>query len=404
MLLVLLLLPACHRIPAVSRMDLSYRYQAGPEHVQAIRSVVYHSSDSSATVYLRIRQDLVAGRMPSSGTEALPRLRYHLQPGYEDARLIDSGSLSLPWPSGEATAAWSTMELQLPVARGEKALCLLRIDGEPELRHLCLIDRSRAWSAQDFLLTDPSGQPLFDPIIGSGQSFRLAVSSPSLARIFADRFQPEASVAWPPFAYHREPSQQLKADSSWDIPLDAGVSAILRLDKAGTYLFRAFRESSGGLSLLRFHESYPVVNRAEQMLPPLQYLTTSREFGLLQAEPEPKLAVDRFWLEVTGDAGRARLRIREFYSRVEESNHWFTSYKEGWKTDRGIIYIIYGPPRLVHRTDNTEKWIYGEDGNAHSLRFTFTHHDNPFSPEDYRLIRSPLYKESWYNAVEAWRR
>ena len=56
----------------------------------------------------------------------------------------------------------------------------------------------------------------------------------------------------------------------------------------------------------------------------------------------------------------------EYYSRVGYANKNFTTYQEGWRTDRGMIYIIFGPPSNVERhpfesdTRPYEVWTYYE--------------------------------------------
>jgi hypothetical protein len=56
----------------------------------------------------------------------------------------------------------------------------------------------------------------------------------------------------------------------------------------------------------------------------------------------------------------------EFYERIEYANERFREGKPGWKTDRGRIYIYFGPPDRIERypmTQNVgaravEQWIY----------------------------------------------
>jgi len=66
--------------------------------------------------------------------------------------------------------------------------------------------------------------------------------------------------------------------------------------------------------------------------------------------------------------------------------------------------VVFGPPDIVHRSDVSEYWIYGEEGNMHSVKFNFKKINNPFSDNDYSLVKAPLYKENWYITVETWRR
>jgi GWxTD domain-containing protein len=128
------------------------------------------------------------------------------------------------------------------------------------------------------------------------------------------------------------------------------------------------------------------------------------EYDEIQNSDDIKLAIDNFWLNNAGNPGRARSMIQKYYGRVVEANEFFTSYHEGWKTDRGLIYIVYGPPKIVYRGKNMEEWLYGEKGNNNSIRLQFVKVLNPFSENDYSLIKSPAYKEKWYNIVNTWRR
>ena len=95
--------------------------------------------------------------------------------------------------------------------------------------------------------------------------------------------------------------------------------------------------------------------------------------------------------------------IRKYYNRMQDANLYFTSYLEGWKTDRGMIYLIYGTPNTIIRNANSETWTYGEENNINSLQYTFSRVDNPFTDNDFTLERSGVYKQSWYVAVDIWR-
>ena len=41
----------------------------------------------------------------------------------------------------------------------------------------------------------------------------------------------------------------------------------------------------------------------------------------------------------------------EYYKRVSYANENFDGWKDGWETDRGMIYILFGPPDQVERTN-----------------------------------------------------
>ena len=76
---------------------------------------------------------------------------------------------------------------------------------------------------------------------------------------------------------------------------------------------------------------------------------------------------------------------------------------EGWRTDRGLVHIIFGTPTTIYRSARGETWIYGEESNLMSTTFTFVRRSSPFSENDLVLERDPLLKGAWYRNVESWR-
>ena len=98
-------------------------------------------------------------------------------------------------------------------------------------------------------------------------------------------------------------------------------------------------------------------------------------FELITANSFPtdkEKAFEQFWLKMAGTKERAKYVIAEYYKRVEKANVLFTSYKEGWKTDRGMLTIVMGMPNTVYKTTRGETWIYGSPHNMMmSLTFNF---------------------------------
>ncbi len=115
-----------------------------------------------------------------------------------------------------------------------------------------------------------------------------------------------------------------------------------------------------------------------------------------------KEAVDTFWLTRTNDTDKARELIRIYYNRVQLSNYYFTDYKEGWLTDRGMIYIICGAPAIIQENESGEYWIYGK-GTNDAMRFYFYREIHPIFGRTYILDRSDLYARMWFNAISTWR-
>jgi hypothetical protein len=100
----------------------------------------------------------------------------------------------------------------------------------------------------------------------------------------------------------------------------------------------------------------------------------------------------------------AQKTIREYYNRVRLANRYFTSYKEGWKTDMGMIFIIYGRPSRIIRTNEMEFWFYNPNvTNPTEIRFSFAKKPNQYLDDAYTLVRQGVYESVWYPAIELWR-
>jgi GWxTD domain-containing protein len=176
-----------------------------------------------------------------------------------------------------------------------------------------------------------------------------------------------------------------------------------KLEKTGIYMFKMDRNIMEGISLFNFGQSFPRIKTPDDLLGPLVYLTSSAEFRDLRMEPNRKLAVDNFWLNATGEMDDARELIRVYYNRVLYSNLYFTSFKEGWKTDRGMIYIVFGPPDRLDKMPDSEKWTYLSSRRS-PVEFTFNRDENLFSYNSYELDRRSSSTSLWSEAVRMWRR
>lgn len=155
-------------------------------------------------------------------------------------------------------------------------------------------------------------------------------------------------------------------------------------------------------------DNYPHIESTKEMARPLAYLMGRREYERLMAienSDSLKKAIDNFWYSNIGSLDRARRVIELYYTRVEEANKQFSSFKEGWMTDMGMVYILFGPPYYVERSLDTYVWIYGYDrGDARRVfRFQRTRMDSdsyPFS--HYILQRQRLYHSVEYQQRDEW--
>ena len=78
------------------------------------------------------------------------------------------------------------------------------------------------------------------------------------------------------------------------------------------------------------------------------YIITDEEraaFKRLQTDEEREQFIEQFWLrrDPTPDTVENEFK-EEHYRRIAYANEHYASGIPGWKTDRGRIYIMYGPP------------------------------------------------------------
>jgi GWxTD domain-containing protein len=106
-----------------------------------------------------------------------------------------------------------------------------------------------------------------------------------------------------------------------------------------------------------------------------------KSFKTLATDEEREQFVEGFWLrrDPTPDTEENEFR-EEHYRRIAYANDRFASGIPGWKTDRGRIYIEYGPPDEIesHPSGGTYERPYEEGGGTTSTY--------PFEQWRYRYI------------------
>src|SRR5437667_6433421 len=83
----------------------------------------------------------------------------------------------------------------------------------------------------------------------------------------------------------------------------------------------------------------------------VSYIITNEErtaFKALKTDEEREQFIEQFWLrrDPTPDTEDNEFK-EEHYRRIAYANERLSSGFPGWKTDRGRIYIVYGPPDSV---------------------------------------------------------
>jgi GWxTD domain-containing protein len=236
------------------------------------------------------------------------------------------------------------------------------------------------------------------------QPLRLVTTDSTLHELSVQSFSLQFAPPIPPFAEkYREPFDY-KPDSTFNLRLENGKTSFFTPVNTGFYFFQTDTSAIQGPSLFRMTSGFPKVTMHSLMRESLRYITSGKEFQLLNTYADPKVAVDSFWITNAGRSDLATELIRKYYQRVETANRLFTSFTDGWKTDRGMVYIVMGKPARVFRGFGQEVWIFGDYDDPRALKFYFNKALNPFTNNDYVLTRNEYYKSIWYQNVQVWRR
>lgn len=100
----------------------------------------------------------------------------------------------------------------------------------------------------------------------------------------------------------------------------------------------------------------------------LMYVADQDEIDAIMNAPSEGEALslfEDFWKELDPTPGTLKNEaFDEYYVRIDEANKRFKSYNEGWLTDMGRVFIIYGDPYTIDRgmspngMSRIVRWIY----------------------------------------------
>jgi GWxTD domain-containing protein len=149
---------------------------------------------------------------------------------------------------------------------------------------------------------------------------------------------------------------------------------------------------------------FPSMRDVPEMIRATRFIATRDEYRTMREARNPKVALDAFWLQFAGRPEQGRELIRTYYGRIHDANVFFSGLKEGWCTDRGMVYVVFGHPDRTKRDRYGETWIYGDDGDVNALIFRFSSRASGDDYNVYELERYPGFRSPWEAMVSSWRR
>lgn len=382
LLLIFLLLTISMVGQSQALRDINYRYLYNPEEPFTFQLHPVRTVDGWTTHFRLALRDSLAD--PNDYT-----IRWEIRGALDDK---EGKSVSVDSTRQRKQKHAVRGQIEIPF-QTEKILLVAKV---------VQVSQKKAWyfyqSLADALPTncyiERNGEPLLDAYLKVGTPFQISgTTAASIVTYYRERFP----AAAPPFSESQaRVSKRIKPDSIFQ--WQAGTTSSLQ--NKGLYLVQQDTTSQKGIAF-RIEDDYPRLGKVESLADPLVYICTRDEFIRVKMAKGDKRAFDKIILQITGDAERAKTLFRSYFKRVELANDFFSSYKEGWKTDRGMCFIIFGIPEQVFRFDDREVWVYKQDD--FKLTLNFTRSSTLFDPDNFVLVRAKRHEEIWFSTIDLWR-
>lgn len=366
--------------------NLNFRYLYNPDEVFTLSWDVVKQSDTYTVFYdlklndtSRLYTDLkITWELRKSPAEKTGIPKTGTPTELESSAVRKAGSLQF-----SADADQTIVVAKVNVVDGKKSWAFLFYKPLPETQSLYATSSTNDMIKESFIKR------------GSPVSFHGFTSDkPLQVSYYKDAFPAGA----PAFSTAQaRVAKTIKPDSIFSID----VAAEALLPHTGLYLIQQDTASTAGIAF-RVEEDYPKLGKLESLAGPLIYVCTKQEYEKIKLAGNDKKRFDQVILSITGNTERARTFMRNYFKRVEAANLYFSSYKEGWKTDRGMIYIIYGVPDEVYLFDDREVWEYKNENFKE--RFQFVKSATIFDPDNFVLIRQKSFADDWYQMIDLWRK
>jgi GWxTD domain-containing protein len=379
------------------------------ENELKVRMFVFHQTDSLSHVYYKLDNSQLLYKKADTNSyfSARVKFRYRLLAYQGSSQVIDSATIAVEDRS-EGQPPVKTLAGSFAVRIGSGSDLHLEVyatdeNSRKDYTYYLPAEKTSVFSQQNFLLSDSTGTPLFSNKQETGRQLRLQNLRLRNASLKIDYYSNSYALPPPPFSQKMPDLIPASPDSTRLLTTGPnGADFTLKILRRGIIFIHPDTVNKTGCTVLGVEKNFPKVQSHDQMIAASRYIMNKEEHQKLVEAADKQGAIEAFWLSLAGNNDRAKELIKRYYNRVQDANSYFTSHIEGWKTDMGMIYIIFGTPAKTYKTSDMETWEYSIQ-NAPPLMFHFEKVRNPFSENCFRLQRSINYKDPWTLAVSHWR-
>ncbi|HUW05185.1 MAG TPA: GWxTD domain-containing protein [Williamwhitmania sp.] len=387
---------------AQQSIRLTDMYNPGANSIHP-ESKVFHLSDSLSELNVAIYPTEVLFNManPDSVLQGKVKIIAQLYDVKDSSVVVDTASATLVL--NQQSLAKKTILTKLPLHAKIGHAYILNLLVTDVLRErttisLSMVDKLNHNTGQWYRTTLDDGSPFFGISLKPGQSVRVNHPLRELDSAYVFYYK-NLPVAKPPVVAFRV-DYPPAADSVWKWKI-AGRG--LTLPYSGVYLVCADSIPGKGVVLGSFNLGFPKIVTNEDLLAPMVYIQPNINDSLLLSANK-KLLLDSLWLARAGDHESARELIRIYYNRLFLANYFFSSYMEGWKSDRGMVFMMYGLPNRIFRYGKNEVWVYGTGKGQKLTRFHFVCRQGGASPNDFVLDYRRSSNLKWSQIQQGWSR
>ena len=411
LLVILSFFSTCRPMKRPVNVNFAHLYNSDLNVVQPEYSIFHHRTDSTKlTIFIDPDEILYIRDATEDFFTSRFQLSWYLFESFESRNLSDSARIRFtdtltvdPKPYIEKTVKLATP----PGLRFTLFTEFEDLNRRSRHQDALTLDKSHPYTSQFFIFTEDHYSESTAPFFLSLQkNFEINYAEALNFELDAQIYPTHEIIPVPPFVIiDTQVNQvpQLVSDTSFVLDFRNGKASLFT-SREGLYYFHEKGNSELGFVAYAFYPGFPNVLGSDDVLRSLRYITSADEYQQLFTLSDSRLAMERFWNRSAGNPDRASELIIRYYSRVNNANILYTSFVPGWQTDRGMIYIIFGPPHSVFKTKNTETWRYTEGMNVPAATFTFNRIDNKYSHNHFVLERDQAYRSTWNHAVSIWRR
>ena len=400
--LITLVILSCGGPKRLNEFDLADSYEvSGLEYKMdaSFESI----NDSISRILVKVNpNDFLFAKTKTNNYIARYSIGYKVFEGYNDKSPIDTATIHYSLKQGEKAFKnykYHALKIYAPLGKNYVVKVFIKDENRNFATAQLFTHRKQSINSRSFFkIVNHQSEPNYTPYQKDSFTIKLINKQQAFVKVLV--LENKTTCAAKPHEVNYSYKFGAFADTTWELTING--SHTFPPIKNHYYHFITDTASKEGFSVFSVASSFPKLSSLREANGALGYVLGKSDYGEVLRETNQRKAFENAWLKLSGNRERARNLMKEYYAEASVANKLFTCNQPGWSTDRGMVYIIFGPPIIVYRYDNSEVWIYGEENNLLSEQFEFRKIHSQYSDNIYELKRNINYKINFNRMVNAW--